>query len=60
VPEGRVEVDEIDQLIDSVTDPGCLPSEQPGHGGDVVGDRPVGEQADLLDDVADAAPQLGG
>ena len=31
--------------------------EQPRHRGDVVGDRPVREQADLLDHVADAAPQ---
>jgi hypothetical protein len=31
-----------------------------GTGGDVVGDRPVREQADLLDGVADLAPQLGG
>ena len=35
-----------------------LPAEQLGHGGDVLGDRAVGEEADLLDHVADLAPQL--
>ena len=35
-----------------------VPAEQAGHGGDVVGDRLVREQADLLDHVADAAAQL--
>ena len=29
-----------------------------GHRGDVLGDGAVGEEADALDDVADAAPQL--
>ena len=30
-----------------------------GDGGDVLGDRAVREEADLLDHVADLAPQLG-
>src|SRR5690606_17625315 len=34
--------------------------EEAGDGGDVLGDRLVREQPDLLDDVADAAPQLVG
>ena len=36
---------------------GCVPAEQPRHGGHVVGDRQVREKADLLDDVAHATPQ---
>ena len=37
----------------------CLrPAEQPRHGRDVLGDRLVREEAHLLDDVADRAPQV--
>ena len=36
-----------------------VPAEQARDGRDVVADRPVREQADLLDHVADLAPQLG-
>ncbi len=35
------------------------PAEQPGHGRDVLADRLVREQADLLDHVADAPPKVG-
>ena len=38
---------------------GPVPAQQPRDRGDVVGDRLVGEQPDLLDDVADAAPEYG-
>ena len=33
-------------------------AQQPGHHADVLGHRHVGEQAHLLDDIADAAAQL--
>ena len=36
-----------------------VPAQRLGHGGDVLGDGAVGEQAHLLDHVADAAPQRG-
>ena len=39
-------------------DPRLRPAEQARHGGDVVGDRHVREEPDLLDHVADPAPQL--
>ena len=35
-----------------------VPAEQPRHGRDVLADRHVREEADLLDHVADPAPQL--
>ncbi len=54
-----LETDEPEQLVDARRDPGPLPAQQPGDGRDVVGDRQVREQADLLDDVADLAPQVG-
>ena len=38
----------------------AVPAQQPGHGGDVVDDGAVREQAGVLDDVADAAAQLAG
>src|SRR3546814_7740709 len=50
--------DQVEQLIDPSSHAVALPSEQPGDGGHVVSDGEVREQPDLLDDVADAAPQL--
>ena len=38
----------------------AVPAEQPRHGGDVVDDRAVREEASVLDHVADAATQLAG
>src|ERR1035437_1140171 len=40
-------------------DPLAVPAQQTRHCGDVVTDREVREQADLLDHVADVAPELG-
>ena len=37
---------------------GAIPAQQPRHDGDVLADGQMGQQADLLDDVADAAAQL--
>src|SRR4051794_2601684 len=37
-----------------------MPAEELRDRGNVVGDRPMWEQAGLLDHVADLAPQLGG
>ena len=55
-----VEPDQLEQLARPARRSRSLvPAEQPRHGGDVVGDRPVREEADLLDHVADLAPQLG-
>src|SRR5581483_3861945 len=56
----RVEPDELEQLRDARADPRLLPAEQAGHGRDVVADRHVREEADLLDHVADPAAQLDG
>ena len=55
----RVEADELEQLVDAPADPGAVPALQARDGGDVVADRLVREEADLLDRVADVAPQLG-
>ena len=54
----RVEPDERQELVGALPLPRRRPAQQAGHRGDVVGDRLVREEADLLDDVADAAPQL--
>src|SRR5262249_49408417 len=48
----------LDQLGDPALRPRLLPTEESRHGGDVVADRHVREQANLLDHVADAAAQL--
>ena len=53
----RVETDQLHELVDASLDPVTAPAEQPGDGTDVAGDRLVREQADLLDHVADSAPQ---
>ena len=53
-----LEADELQEL--DATRPGLVlrPAEQPRDRGDVLADRHVREQADLLDHVADLAPQL--
>ena len=58
VVDGR-EVDEVEQLVDALRDPRARPAEQPRDGADVAGHGHVREEADLLDHVADPAPQLG-
>ena len=53
-----VEPDELEQLARARLAACAVPAEQRRHGRDVGLDRQVREQADLLDDVADAAAQL--
>ena len=53
------QADDLQQLADAVVDALLVPAQQMRDGGDVLADRAVGEQADLLDDVADLASQLG-
>ncbi len=55
---GRIETDEVEELQRARVDPGTRPAVQPRDGPDVRLDGHVREEADLLDDVADAAPQL--
>jgi hypothetical protein len=50
--------DELEQLVDALADALLVPAEHARQRGDVVGDRAVREQADVLDRVADVAPQL--
>ncbi|CAN5256622.1 hypothetical protein BH20ACT8_BH20ACT8_12860 [soil metagenome] len=57
---GVIQPDGLEQLVDACADLVVGPLEEPRHRGDVVRDRHVGEQADLLDDIADAAAQLVG
>ena len=57
--EDGIESDELEQLGGAVADAVLRPAKQPRHGADVVLDRHVREQPDLLEHVADAAPQLG-
>ena len=54
----RRQVDHVEQLIDALLDPLGRPAEELRHHGDVFGDGQVREQADALEDVADAAAQL--
>ena len=54
------EADQLEQLGGALLLARLVPAEQGGDGGDVLGDRPVGKEADLLDHVADLAPELGG
>src|SRR5438128_2082068 len=42
------------------SDAASVPAHRPWHRSDVVGDRQVGEETDLLDPVADLPPQLHG
>ena len=60
VAEVAGQADQLEQLLDARGGALLVPAEQLRDGGDVVADRPVREQADLLDHVADLAPQLGG
>ncbi len=53
-----IELDQLHQLRHPLRDPGSFPAEELGHDGDVLGDGLVGEEPYLLDDVADAPPQL--
>ena len=52
----RIHVDAREQFVDAPIDACAVPSEQARNGGDVVGDRHVRKQADLLDHVTDRAP----
>ena len=54
-----VEPDQLQQLADAAAGPLLVPPEQLRHGGHVGADGEVGEEADLLDDVADLAAQRG-
>src|SRR4029079_8557405 len=54
----RVEPDDRQQLFGPLAEPGLRPAQQARHGRDVVADRLMREEADLLDDVADAPPEL--
>ena len=53
----RVEIDHVEQLGSALARLRRRPAEQVRHDADVLLDRHVGEQADLLDDVADRTPQ---
>ena len=55
-----VEPDQVQQLVDARIDARLVPADELRDGRDVLADRPVREQADLLDDVADVAAQLLG
>src|SRR5262249_2561632 len=52
------EADELEHLEAALAGLLLVPTEQVGNGSDVVDDLAVGEQAALLDHVADAPPQL--
>ena len=54
-----LEADELEQLADARADALLVPAQQPRHRPDVVLHAHVREQADLLEDVADPAAQLG-
>ncbi len=55
----RVEPDKVEQLGGALLDPRARSAEQLGHRADVRLHRHVREEADLLDDVADRAAELG-
>ncbi len=55
---GRVQPDQLQQLVDARRDARRRPAQQARHDGHVVGHRHVREEADLLDDVADPPSQL--
>ena len=55
---GRIEPHELEQFGDPLLDPGCVPAQEPGDGGDVPSHRHVGEEAHALDGVADVTPQF--
>ena len=51
------EFDELEKLVNSIPYAALVPAEQVGNRADVNGDGAVGEEAYLLDGVADLAPQ---
>ena len=51
-------MDQLQHLLDDLVAPGLVVLQQPGHHADVLGHSHVGEQADLLDDIADMPPQF--
>ena len=51
---------EIEQLVHARGDGGAVPAQELGRDRDVLGDRQVREQPDLLEHIADAPAQLGG
>ena len=51
-------MDQGEHLLNDLVAPGLVILQQLGHHADVLGHGHVGEQADLLDDVADVPPQL--
>ena len=55
----RVEAHQLEQLVHARRDALLRPAQQVRDGGDVVGRGEVGEEADLLDRVADLAAQVG-
>jgi hypothetical protein len=59
VHELGIERDQLHQPGDARLAAVRVPAEQLRHGRDVLADRPVREEPDLLDDVADLAPELG-
>jgi hypothetical protein len=54
-----VEADQPQQLVDARVDARLLPTQQFRHHADVLRDGVVRKQPDRLNDVTDAAPQLG-
>ena len=56
----RIESDQLEELVAAPGDPRPIPTQEPRHGGDVLADGLMREQADLLDHVADLSPQLIG
>ena len=59
VEHGRLEAHQVGQLPDPGRDAVLVPPEGAGDGADVAGHGVVGEEAHLLDHVADAPAQLG-
>src|SRR3712207_2823151 len=57
--DAGVEAYELEELVDAGLDTPLAPPQEAWHGGDVICDGAVGEEAYLLDGVADLAPQLG-
>src|SRR3712207_3120363 len=55
----RVEADELLELVHALFYAPLVPAQEAWHGCDVLGDGAVGEEAYLLDGVADLAPKLG-
>ena len=58
VTVGRLEPDEVEQLVRPRADALGRPAQEARHDPDVLGDGEVRKEADLLDDVADASPKL--